>query len=990
MLLLNHRPDLLDYRACRGRTNRENLENAFSIADRELGVTRLLDPEDVDTPQPDEKSLITYLHQLYELFPEPPSHHPLLDIEKIRRIDEYKELASRLIVWMKDSIIRLKDRHFPNTLQEMKQLQQENNRFRTEEIPQKLHDKQRLAGSYNDVIKAALSLGGAHARMEEEYKIENIEHLWNKMITAHQERDYAINDEVNRLERLHRLAEKLLKDIKQCETKLDDLDKQIREEERKVLKLHPLEGHFNCDQIELDLKFEGERISGMFKDVQQLKEGKYHKAGELHARVQQLHQRWSDMKLDFKTRVLDVLEARRKEALRKPLTEEELIASNPNFRFLYECIVWVQEKLKKLEELDYGHDLETVKALLEQHRSEHRTIDQFHSKVDQCDSRKNQFKGEEQEIYMRMLNRLHKFYSELLSLSNKRLSDLETLLDFVQAAANELKWLEQKEEIEVSRDWSSKINLVEVEQYHRQLIADLERREHQFNSVQDRGENLIRQRHPATKCIEGMMARMQSQWSWLLQLINCLEAHLKYASDYQQFYNESHECDQWISRAEEKLNTTFSKTHISIEEGEQLLKEMNRLKEDITKYGQVVNDVVNKSKSVAPLKQRRAPLPRPIKVHSLCMIKQQNVSVHKDEQVTLYDNTQKTKWRVRTSSGAELNVPGVCFVIPPPDQEALDTAASIKKRYDALVALWAKKQHKLRQNMIFATLRIVNGWDFKTYAGMDPNQRNSIIRALEDDIDKVVREGPPDDRDSQRLQDEMKALKKKFAEFDERLKAEADERSNKALTKKFTDKASPLLDILNEKERILVQRCTNPIPRERDALEMLVIEHKQFESDVKKHESDIQQVKELFYNIPRKSQEAQRKHDQIIETWERIWALAQIYVERLRAVEAALIDIDETSQIISKIEVRLASADDMPADEIALRRIHTELMDIQSEIQHSQSTFEKLNSDVSKVRKVVERSRPKQGLHADVNKLEEDCKNLAKRFENCRGQLVER
>ena len=313
------RPDLLDYRSCRGRTARENLENAFHIADKDLGVTRLLDPEDVDTPNPDEKSFITYISGLYELFHEPPEHNPLLDLERIRRIDEYKELASRLCVWMRESISRLREWNFPNTLQELKILQTENNRFRTEEIPPKLHDKQRLASSYKDILKMVKALPGGHHRIEEEYKIKSIENQWNKLITAHQERDHAISEEVNRLEKLHRLAEKLLRDIKQCDVRLDDIERQIVEEEKRVQRLHPLETKFNIEKIEAELKQEEDRIKSMFKDVQTLREGRYHKATELHNRVQQLHQRWADMKLDFQTRVVQVLADRCAKALKKPL-----------------------------------------------------------------------------------------------------------------------------------------------------------------------------------------------------------------------------------------------------------------------------------------------------------------------------------------------------------------------------------------------------------------------------------------------------------------------------------------------------------------------------------------------------------------------------------------------------------------------------------------------------------------------------------------------
>jgi len=982
---------LLDYRSCRGRTARDNLENAFNIAEKDLGVTKLLDPEDVDIPHPDEKSLITYISSLYELFPEPHEHNPLMDIERIRRIDEYKDLASRLCVWMRESISRLRERNFPNTLQEMKIVQTENNRFRTEEIPPKLHDKQRLASSYKDVLKMIRALPGSHHRIEEEFKIENIEHQWNKLITAHQERDHAISEEMSRLEKLHRLAEKLLRDIKQCDTKLDDIERKIVEEEKRVQRLHPLDTKFNIDQIEAELKQEEERIKSMFKDVQSLRDGRYHKATELHNKVQQLHQRWADMKLDFQTRVVQVLADRRAEALRKPLTEEDLINSNPSFKFLHECILWVQEKLKKLEGLEFGHDLKSVQTLLEEQKVEHRSIDQFQSKVDQCDAKKRDFKGEEYDVYIRMLNRLQKGYSELLVMSNKRLSDLDTLLDFVQSATNELKWLGEKEEVEVSRDWSAKnINLVEIEQYHRQLVSEMERREHQFNVVQDRGESLIRQRHPATKCIEGLMAKMQSQWSWLLQLINCLEAHSKHAADYHQFFNEARECDQWLSRTEDKLNTTYSKQNFSIEEGEQLLKEMSHVKDDITRYGQIVSELVGKSKDVVPLKQRKAGLPRPIKVKSVCMVKQGSATVTRYETVTLHDNSQKSKWRIITNTGTELNVPGVCFVIPPPDQEAIDTANELKKKYEALVALWARKQHKLRQNMIFATLKIVKGWDYPTYCAMDPNQRNSIIKALDDDIDKLVREGPPDDAGSKRLQDEMKALKKKFAEYDARLKAEQDEKSNKALTKRYTDAASNLLEKLLEREKILVQRAHNPIPRERETLETLVIEHKEFESDLKVFEPQIQDLKELFHNIPQKSPAVQSNYDNIIETWNRIWSLSQLYVERLKAVETVLLDIEKVSQTVSSVELKLASSDDMPADEVALRRIHNELVDVQTEIQRNKGTFDQLNVSATKVRRIVERTRPKQATHADVNRIEEDVKNLYKRWDNSGTQITER
>ncbi|RWS21177.1 plectin-like protein [Leptotrombidium deliense] len=83
--------------------------------------------------------------------------------------------------------------------------------------------------------------------------------------------------------------------------------------------------------------------------------------------------------------------------------------------------------------------------------------------------------------------------------------------------------------------------------------------------------------------------------------------HLRLASDYHQYYNEARECDQWLSNVYEKLNTTYSKQSFTIEEGELLLRECLR-------FGHVINEIVNNSKSIVPLMRRKFPLPRPIKV----------------------------------------------------------------------------------------------------------------------------------------------------------------------------------------------------------------------------------------------------------------------------------------------------------------------------------------------------------------------------------------
>nr|XP_020467227.1 nesprin-2-like [Monopterus albus] len=60
------RPDLVDLSEARTRSNKQNLEEAFCIAEKELRIPRLLEPDDVDVRDPDEKSIITYVAQFLQ------------------------------------------------------------------------------------------------------------------------------------------------------------------------------------------------------------------------------------------------------------------------------------------------------------------------------------------------------------------------------------------------------------------------------------------------------------------------------------------------------------------------------------------------------------------------------------------------------------------------------------------------------------------------------------------------------------------------------------------------------------------------------------------------------------------------------------------------------------------------------------------------------------------------------------------------------------
>lgn len=306
-IIHRNRPDLLNYRACQKKTSKENLEQAFDVADRKLGVTRLLDPEDVDVPHPDEKSMITYLTQLYELFPNPPERNPLLDEEMRRRIDEYKELARSLLKWTKDSTTKLEDRHFPKTIAELKKLKDDTERFRCDEVPPKNHDRQRLASVADDIYKMADEL---NIRLDSDICMDNINMHWDRMMNALKARNKAIDDEIAKAERLRRLLDKLLNDINKTNSAMNPIEQSINDEERRISRIETLKEaeEFSPDRFQRigeALADIGMRIDGIKRLADEFitEAGRSHpdsimvreKVAELDARYKKLLARLSDL-----------------------------------------------------------------------------------------------------------------------------------------------------------------------------------------------------------------------------------------------------------------------------------------------------------------------------------------------------------------------------------------------------------------------------------------------------------------------------------------------------------------------------------------------------------------------------------------------------------------------------------------------------------------------------------------------------------------------
>ena len=106
---------------------------------------------DVDVKEPDEKSIITYVSSLYDVFPEVPTvEQSLMDNERQLKIDEYRDLSSSLVTWLQDVIMMMSQRNFPSTLIEMKSLLADLNRFKIEDVPPRLEMRKKALRVFDE------------------------------------------------------------------------------------------------------------------------------------------------------------------------------------------------------------------------------------------------------------------------------------------------------------------------------------------------------------------------------------------------------------------------------------------------------------------------------------------------------------------------------------------------------------------------------------------------------------------------------------------------------------------------------------------------------------------------------------------------------------------------------------------------------------------------------------------------------------------------
>lgn len=149
----------------------------------------------------------------------------------LKEIDDlkllYEQMVSDLLKWIKQKVVELDDRVFPNSLQEMWLLMANFKTFRTVEKPPKYQDKGMIeAHLFN--IRTKQRANNLRLYVPPEGRtLQDVEKHWIILEKAEHNRGKALQKEMLRLEKLEQLAKRFLKKAALRETYLEDMRKVI-------------------------------------------------------------------------------------------------------------------------------------------------------------------------------------------------------------------------------------------------------------------------------------------------------------------------------------------------------------------------------------------------------------------------------------------------------------------------------------------------------------------------------------------------------------------------------------------------------------------------------------------------------------------------------------------------------------------------------------------------------------------------------------------
>ncbi|XP_077383781.1 plectin isoform X7 [Festucalex cinctus] len=960
-----HYPRLIDMGKVYHQTNLQNLEQAFHVAEKDLGVTRLLDPEDVDVPHPDEKSIITYVSSLYDVMPRAAAQDSMRANELELRWREYYELVTLLLQWIRHHVMVFEERRFPASYEEIQLLWRQFMKFKETELPPKESDKNRSKHIYQ-TFESAVHAG--QVKVPPGYHPIDVEKEWGRLHVSMLERERLLRTELERLERLQIIFSKVQMESGRYDEHLNHLETLLLTDIRLLNAGKPAQ---HTAEIERELDRADNVVRLLFNDVQTLKDGRHPQAEQMHRRVNNLHERLVNLRGDYNMRLKSSHITLTHSSTQKTIMKARPELDDVTLRYVQDLLAWVEENQQRIDGAEWGSDLPSVESQLGSHRGLHQTVEDFRSKIERAKADENQISPASKGTYREYLGKLDLQYGKLLNSSKSRLRNLDSLHAFVSAATKELMWLNDKEEEEVNFDWSDRnTNMAAKKDNYSALMRELEHREKKVNDIQMTGDKFVKDGHPGKKTVEAFTGALQTQWSWILQLCCCIEAHLKENTAYYQFFADVKEAQNKMKKMQETMNKKYScDRSTTATRLEDLLQDTAEEREQLNEFKTHVNGLNKRARSIIQLKPRNptTSIKGKLPIQAVCDFKQQEITVHKGDECALLSNSQPFKWKVLNRSGHEATVPSVCFLVPPVNKEAVDSVSSLETGHQQMVSMWQtlyiNMKSLLSWQYLMRDFTQIRSWNITMLKSMKPEEYRQMMRNLELHYQDFMR----DSQDSELFgPDDHLHIEgdytKSTQHFDSLLRSMEKGQQNESLCKNYISELKDLRVRIEDCEARTVARIRKPMEKEplKECVQKTVNQQKvQAELDGLKKDLDKMSVRaQEILKSPQESTSTpvlRSELDLTVQKMDHTYMLSSIYLEKLKNVEMVIRNSQGAEGVLKQYEDCLREVHTVPSDVQAVETYRTKLKKMRAEAEAEQPVFDSLEEELKKASTVSDK-----------------------------------
>uniref|UniRef100_A0A2K6M6E9 Dystonin n=1 Tax=Rhinopithecus bieti TaxID=61621 RepID=A0A2K6M6E9_RHIBE len=697
----------------------------------------------------------------------------------------------------------------------------------------------------------------------------------------------------------------------------------------------------------------------------------------------------------------------RKPLLKSSLLDQNLTEEEINMKFVQDLLNWVEEMQVQLDRTEWGSDLSSVESHLENHKNVHRAIEEFESSLKEAKISEIQMTAPLKLTYAEKLHRLESQYAKLLNTSRNQERHLDTLHNFVSRATNELIWLNEKEEEEVAYDWSERnTNIARKKDYHAELMRELDQKEENIKSVQEIAEQLLLENHPARLTIEAYRAAMQTQWSWILQLCQCVEQHIKENTAYFEFFNDAKEATDYLRNLKDAIQRKYScDRSSSIHKLEDLVQESMEEKEELLQYKSTIASLMGKAKTIIQLKPRNSdcPLKTSIPIKAICDYRQIEITIYKDDECVLANNSHRAKWKVISPTGNEAMVPSVCFTVPPPNKEAVDFANRIEQQYQNVLTLWHESHINMKSVVSWHYLineidriRASNVASIKT---MLPGEHQQVLSNLQSRFEDFLEDSQESQifsgSDITQLEKEVNVCKQYYQEL---LKsAEREEQEESVYNLYISEVRNIRLRLENCEDRLIRQIRT---PLERDDLHESVFritEQEKLKKELERLKDDLGTITnkcEEFFSQAAASSSVPALRSElnvVLQNMNQVYSMSSTYIDKLKTVNLVLKNTQAAEALVKLYETKLCEEEAVIADKNNIENLISTLKQWRSEVDEKRQVFHALEDELQKAKAISDemfKTYKERDLDFDWHKEKAD--QLVERWQNVHVQIDNR